>query len=115
MKTLAERIRSSRLKSGLSQVELADQTQLTQQMISKLESGTSQSTSAILAIAKALNVSAHWLWSGKEGSASASPLFYGDEIIHKAWQALSDQQRTEVCQYILEISKDVETEEEEIT
>ena len=75
MKTLAERIRSSRLRSGLSQMELAEQTQLTQQMISKLESGTSQSTSAIFAIAKSLGVSAHWLWLGKETSSSV-PLFY---------------------------------------
>jgi len=105
MKTLAERIRTSRVKCGLSQMELAEQTQLTQQMISKLESGASQSTSAIFAIAKALNVSAHWLWLGKETSTS-SPLFYNDEIVNNAWKALTDQQRTNVCEYILEISKD---------
>ena len=104
MKTLAERIRSSRLKSGLSQVNLADQTQLTQQMISKLESGTSQSTSTILAIAKALNVSAHWLWLGKE-SPTSTPLFYSNETVHKAWQSLTDQQRNSVCEYILKLSK----------
>ena len=104
MTTLAERIRSSRLKSGLSQMELAEQAQLTQQMISKLESGTSQSTSAIFAIAKSLNVSAYWLWLDKE-VPSLEPLFYDNEIVTKAWQALSEQQRAHVCEYILEISQ----------
>jgi len=104
MKTLAERIRSSRLKSGLSQMELAEQTQLTQQMISKLESGTSQSTSAIFAIAKSLEVSAHWLWLGKETSSS-TPLFYDDKTVNEAWQSLSDQQRSHACEYIIELSK----------
>lgn len=104
MTTLAERIRSSRLKSGLSQMELAEQTQLTQQMISKLEGGLSQSTSAIFAIAKSLNVSAYWLWLGKE-APSLAPLFYDNEIVTTAWQALSEQQRVHVCEYILEISQ----------
>ena len=111
MKTLAERIRSSRLRSGLSQMELAEQTQLTQQMISKLESGTSQSTSAIFAIAKSLGVSAHWLWLGKETSSSV-PLFYDDKTVNEAWQSLSDQQRTHVCEYIIELSKVEATEED---
>lgn len=113
MKTLAERIKSSRLKSGLSQVDLADQTQLTQQMISKLESGTSQSTSAILAIAKALNVSAHWLWLGKENPIS-TPLFYSNETVHNAWQSLTDQQQGDVCEYILELSKLGANKEEDL-
>lgn len=104
MTTLAERIRSSRLKSGLSQMELAEQAQLTQQMISKLESGTSQSTSAIFAIAKSLNVSAYWLWLDKE-VPTLEPLFYDNEIVTKAWHALSEQQRAHVCEYILEISQ----------
>jgi transcriptional regulator with XRE-family HTH domain len=110
MKTLAERIRSSRLKSGLSQMELAEQTQLTQQMISKLESGSSQSTSAILAIAKALRVSAHWLWQGSK-VPTAPPPFYDDEMLHQAWLALTDKQRNEICEYILDVSKDPVTED----
>lgn len=104
MKTLAERIRSSRLKSGLSQGDLAEQTHLTQQMISKLESGTSQSTSAMLDIAKTLRVSVHWLWLGQD-SSTLSPLFYSDEIVQEAWLSLTDEQRTYVCEYILEMRK----------
>lgn len=104
METLAERIRLSRLKSGFSQMELAEQSHLTQQMISKLESGASQSTSAIFAIAESLGVSANWLWLGTD-TLPNTPFEYDDKTVSDAWQALSDQQRSHACEYIIALSK----------
>ena len=107
MNTMADRIKAARLKSGLSQVELSEQTHLTQQMISKLESGRSQSTSAIFAIAKALGVSAYWLGletdeDFHQGSIAA---FFDDRSISEAWLLLSDLQRYEICKHIFQLSK----------
>lgn len=50
----------------MTQAELAKASGVKQQMISKLESGKSQTTSDIVALATALDVSPLWLASGKE-------------------------------------------------
>ena len=103
---MAERIRSARLKSSLSQLQLAREANLTQQMISKLESGNSQSTSAIFSIAKTLGVSAHWLWLGTENpNLGSTPFIYDDKILAAAWDTLSDQQRAEICNHIMQLSE----------
>jgi len=104
---MADRIKAARLKSGLSQAELSEQTHLTQQMISKLESGRSQSTSAIFAIAKALHVSAYWLWLGADSNfhQGSNAAFFDDKSLSDAWLLLSDQQRDEICKYILRLSQ----------
>ncbi|MEH6468394.1 MAG: helix-turn-helix transcriptional regulator [Porticoccus sp.] len=104
---MADRIKVTRLKSGLSQAELSVQTDLTQQMISKLENGRSQSTSAIFAIGKALGVSAYWLWLG-EGDNShqgSNAAFFDGRSLSEAWLLLSDSQRNEICEYIVQLSK----------
>lgn len=88
-------------------MELAEQTQLTQQMISKLESGTSQSTSAILSIAKALGVSAYWLWLGDEEHLrkDSNTMLFHDHTVAEAWLLLSEEQQDKVRQYILQLGE----------
>ncbi|CAH6841173.1 Helix-turn-helix protein [Vibrio chagasii] len=67
LQTLAERLKWARTQNGqkVSQKELAEKSGMTQATINKLESGVYKSTSKIVAIAKALNVSVHWLDTGK--------------------------------------------------
>jgi transcriptional regulator with XRE-family HTH domain len=107
METMADRIKVARLKSGLSQAELSVQAHLTQQMISKLESGRSQSTSAIFAIGEALGVSAYWLWLGENDNShqGSNTAFFDDKSLSEAWLLLSDQQRDEICKHIFKLSK----------
>lgn len=104
---MADRIKAARLKSGLSQAELSMQTHLTQQMISKLESGRSQSTSAIFAIGKALSVSVYWLWlgGGDNSHRGSNTAFFDDRSLSEAWLLLSDQQRNKICKHIFQLSK----------
>ena len=61
--TLADRLKTARTNAGLTQSELAAMTNVTQQQISKLESGKSTETSAIVDLADATNVNPSWLSS----------------------------------------------------
>ncbi|WP_461484164.1 helix-turn-helix domain-containing protein [Porticoccus sp.] len=100
---MAYRIRTTRQQAGLSQAQLATETRLTQQMISKLESGQSRSTSAIFAIARALGVCAEWLWLG--GDKTISQPF--DHDLAHAWQNLSEEQRAEISDHIMSLSTEL--------
>ena len=110
MKDLAHRIKKARLQAGQSQSDLADKTRLTQQMISKLERGESRSTSAIFAIAHALNVSAEWLWLG-DGCEQPEPFLNHDPSLARAWRTLSEDQRSEISRHILSLSEKPTTED----
>lgn len=103
MKNMAYRIRTARLQAGQSQAQLARETKLTQQMISKLESGQSRSTSAIFAIANALGVSAEWLWLGDEANPEVQ-MFKDAPLLLEAWLRLSMEQRDEISRQIIELS-----------
>lgn len=59
--TLAERIRTARLYAKLTQIELAEKTDMRQQVISKLERGVQSETSAIVRIAMVCGVRPEWL------------------------------------------------------
>jgi len=59
------RLKEARKAKGWSQATLEAESGVSQQMISKLENGTSDSTSFIADLADALNVDVHWLNSGK--------------------------------------------------
>lgn len=107
MNDLAHRIKAARQQTGQSQAELAQKTRLTQQMISKLESGQSRSTSAIFAIANALGVSAEWLWLG--GEQSGTP-FNDAPTLAKAWRALTAEQRDEISRHIMNLSQNLPVE-----
>lgn len=64
--SLANRIRNCRLKLKLSQAELAGMSGTKQSHISKLELGRAQGTRTIAELAKALQVEAYWLATGKK-------------------------------------------------
>ena len=64
--SLANRIRDCRLKLKLSQAELARMSGTKQSHISKLELGRAQGTRTIAELAKALQVNAYWLATGKQ-------------------------------------------------
>ncbi len=64
--SLADRIRDCRLKLKLSQAELARMSGTKQSHISKLELGRAQGTRTIAELAKALQVNAYWLATGKQ-------------------------------------------------
>lgn len=62
---LSERIRAARRHAGLTQRELADKIGIAQTAISQLESGKTQRSTYLLAIASVCNVSSFWLAEGK--------------------------------------------------
>ena len=73
---LQHRIREARGALGISQEELARRTGVTLNTINRLERGvaTDPHYSTLLNLAKALEVSPHWLYSGEEEETPAAPL-----------------------------------------
>lgn len=67
MESLGQRLKTAREAAKLSQRALARRTGLSQQLISKLESGLIESTTEIFPLAKALLVDARWLATGEGG------------------------------------------------
>lgn len=76
MKNFSERLRHARQQRGLSQAGLARLCSLSQSAISNYENGTRRDAREILDLAKALNVSVHWLRNG----AGAMDLRQGNEL-----------------------------------
>lgn len=76
MKNFSERLRHARQQRGLSQAGLARLYSLSQSAISNYENGTRRDAREILDLAKALNVSVHWLRNG----AGAMDLRQGNEL-----------------------------------
>lgn len=62
---IGNRIRLERKKRKWSQERLAREVDLTQGLISQIENGTNVSSKHLMAIARALDVSADWLETGK--------------------------------------------------
>ncbi|MCB1667614.1 MAG: helix-turn-helix transcriptional regulator [Porticoccaceae bacterium] len=96
---MANRIKYAREQAGLSQRQLASLAGLTQQMISKLEKGRSRSTSGIISIAQALQVSPEWLWLGSENNTPTAQCphhdcpFCSDKSLFANWNALTERQK----------------------
>lgn len=65
MNTLAERLTWARERLGLSQQEVADLAGVSQGTIANLETGFRRNPRELLAIAKAVKVSAEWMKTGK--------------------------------------------------
>lgn len=61
---LGPRLLAARKFAGLTQSQLAEKSGLSQQMISKLESGRSNETAGIVALALACGVRPEWLFNG---------------------------------------------------
>ncbi|UJD98890.1 XRE family transcriptional regulator [Serratia plymuthica] len=72
MKTLAERFKFAREKSGLSQDDLATKVGVTQQSIAKIENGITLQPRKIKELAFSLGVSQQWLQLGIEENAELS-------------------------------------------
>lgn len=66
--TLKDRIHARRVALGLSQQQLAEKAGVSQVTIQHLESGRNATSKKLVEIARALNVSAEWLDSGKAAS-----------------------------------------------
>lgn len=60
--SLGERLRQIRREARLTQAELAERARVSQQTVSKLESGRARSTKELVAIARALGVTADYLY-----------------------------------------------------
>lgn len=70
--SIAERLKSAREAADLRQEELASRAGVSQGTIANVESGLRKNPRELLAIARALNVNAEWLKSGK-GPRDATP------------------------------------------
>ncbi|WMT12542.1 helix-turn-helix domain-containing protein [Serratia fonticola] len=71
MSQLSERVKNRRKALGLTQVELASLTGLSQQSIQSIESGDVKRTRYILELAEALVCEAAWLLHGTEPEKSS--------------------------------------------
>ncbi|KXS55051.1 MAG: XRE family transcriptional regulator [Marinobacter sp. T13-3] len=69
---LGDRVKSLRLARGLSQPKLAEQAELSQASISRIEKNTPETTDNILELAAALQCNPYWLKTG-EGAADKAP------------------------------------------
>ena len=65
MSTLGQRLRKSRNLRGYNQSELAKQSDVSQQLISRIENGKIESTTEIFSLANALNINSKWLATGE--------------------------------------------------
>jgi len=68
---LGTRIRECRKAAGWSQAKLAEESGISQQMLSKLERGVAFGTTEIVPLARALRVSPQWLETGDEPMVDA--------------------------------------------
>lgn len=64
MNTIGKRLKLARKRAGLTQVQLAEKSGVSQQMISKLEREISNATSDIVKLSRGCGVDADWLEDG---------------------------------------------------
>lgn len=64
LSTIGKRVRFARKSLGLTQQQLADKAGVRQQTVSQLERGVNASSTSLVAIARALDVTPEWLESG---------------------------------------------------
>lgn len=80
MQTLAERVAKRREQLGLSQKNLAEKIQVSQQSINKIESGQTRSPRNLDKLAEALEVSPQWLLFGDKPAPAIAKDAYDNEI-----------------------------------
>jgi len=126
---IGERLKLAREKAKLTQGQLAEKTGVSQQTISKLETGKSDSTSEVVQLAAVLAVSPEWLVTGEDplvtnqltveeqaiiGILRNVPEVRKDAfdfIVYKAERMPSYELNQEVAEYIKTITSFVETKE----
>jgi transcriptional regulator with XRE-family HTH domain len=64
-KNLAHRLRDARKMRGLTQVQLSNSSGIKQSDVSKIERGETLRPTGLIALARVLNVSPHWLDTGE--------------------------------------------------
>lgn len=72
--SLGVRLKQARQKKNLTQEELADLVGIKQQAVQRIEAGKVKSTSYIVQLAQALDVSPQWLALGEETVAAPTPI-----------------------------------------
>jgi transcriptional regulator with XRE-family HTH domain len=70
--SLGERLRKARLKARLTQRQLAEKAGVTQQMVSRLETGKAHGTTDIVRLAIACEAKPEWLATGKGDMVEAT-------------------------------------------
>ena len=70
--TLAVRLKQARLKKKLTQEELAETVGIKQQAVQRIEAGKVKSTSYVVQLARALDVTPEWLALGEDASSDAA-------------------------------------------
>lgn len=82
MKTLAERLKIARNYADLTQVQLAELSLVSQQTISKIESGKQESSAEVVNLAVACRVRPEWLAMGVEPMVSEYHIPTDSRIAH---------------------------------
>lgn len=87
---IAEKIKTKRKESGLSQKEIAKITNISQNYISQIENGKSQPTADIIKeICNALEISANWLILDKEDE----PLKKDEKELLNIYRSMSEKNK----------------------
>jgi len=108
--TLGDRLLQARKSSGLTQSQLAEKSGQTQQMISKLESGRSNETAGIVALAMACGVRPEWLFNGNGSMPPplAEPNIDPEALaLARAIEALSPETRRHLSALVSSLSQPV--------
>lgn len=74
MTKLGDRLRQIRRQAGMTQTQLAERAKVSQQTVSKIESGRARSTKELVKIARALGVTADYLY-GAESEEFVSEIY----------------------------------------
>jgi transcriptional regulator with XRE-family HTH domain len=104
METLGQRLRQARNAANLTQRELALKSKVTQQMISKLETGLSHETADIVKLAVACGVDPVWLENGDGNLPEVTAIHeesnqYADrqrKILDDLWPELTPKDRDDL-------------------
>lgn len=89
---LGTRIRERRKAAGWSQAQLAEESGISQQMLSKLERGVASGTTEIVPLAAALKVSPKWLETG-EGPMQGNDLAADERALVEEYRGLDPEKR----------------------
>lgn len=91
MKTLAERLKFSREKAGLTQQQVAEKTGMSQPTYFKVEKGVTKRTTYLAELANLFNVSSTWLATGQGEMVVNSGIYVGGNNSNHGNQIVGDQ------------------------